>query len=359
MVVGPQDPLQAGWVKLKRGEMIGIWRQPGANTLELVDAIKAALPRLRQGMPASIELSVVSDRSVSIRESFADVKWTLVAAVVLVIVVIFAFLRNIRAAAIPSVTVPLSLVGTFAAMYMFGYTLDNLSLMGLTLAVGLVVDDAIVMVENIYRYLERGQDAKSAAIEGAQEIGFTIVSITISLIAVFIPILFMSGIVGRLFREFGVVVSTAVALSALIALTLSPMMASLLLSNPKEARHGRLYDLSERAFDRVVAFYTRGLDFTLRHQPSIMTLNVALIFASGWLFYKMPKGFFPQEDTGIVFGVTQADEDISFDGMAQRQQKIAEIIAQDPAVEFFRLLHWRRRQFGNEYRALLYSAQAL
>ncbi|QGN00185.1 efflux RND transporter permease subunit [Methylocystis parvus] len=335
VVVGPQDPLQAGWVKLERGEMIGIWRQPGANTLELVDAIKAALPRLRQGMPASIELSVVSDRSVSIRESFADVKWTLVAAVVLVILVIFAFLRNIRAAAIPSVTVPLSLVGTFAAMYVLGYTLDNLSLMGLTLAVGLVVDDAIVMVENIFRYLERGQDAKSAAIDGAQEIGFTIVSITISLIAVFIPILFMSGIVGRLFREFGVVVSTAVALSALIALTLSPMMASLLLLNPEEARHGRLYDLSERAFDRVVAFYTRGLDFTLRHQPSIMTLNIALIFASGWLFYHLPKGFFPQEDTGIVFGVTQADEDISFDGMAQRQQKVAEIIAQDPAVESF------------------------
>jgi len=333
--VGPQDSLQAAWVNLRRGEMIGVWRQPGANTIALVDAIKAALPRLHRGIPASIDLTVVSDRSVSIRESFADVKWTLVAAIGLVIVVIFAFLRNVGAAAIPSVTVPLSLVGAFAVMYVVGYTLDNLSLMGLTLAVGLVVDDAIVMVENIYRYLEKGMSPKEAAMAGAQEVGFTIVSITISLIAVFIPILFMSGIVGRLFREFGVVVSAAVALSAVIALTLSPMMASLLLSNPKAAKHGKVYDASERAFEWMVDWYRRGLDFTLRHQPATMALNVALIVASGFMFYAMPKGFFPQEDTGIVFGATQADQDISFDGMTARQQKVAEIISADPAIDSF------------------------
>ncbi|MEF3366657.1 efflux RND transporter permease subunit [Methylocystis sp. 9N] len=335
VVVGPQDSLQAGWVKEQRGEMIGIWRQPGANTLALVDSIKAALPQLKRGIPASVNLSVVSDRSILIRESFEDVKWTLIAAVILVIVVIFAFLRNLGATAIPSVTVPLSLVGTFAVMYVMGYTLDNLSLMGLTLAVGLVVDDAIVMVENIYRYLEEGLDRKAAAIEGAQEIGFTIVSITISLVAVFIPILFMSGIVGRLFREFGVVVSSAVALSAVIALTLSPMMASLLLTNPKSHRHGRLYEHSERAFDWAIAQYIKGLEFTLRHQPATMALNIVLIVAFGWMFYVMPKGFFPQEDTGIVFGVTQADQDISFEGMSRRQAEVAAIIARDPDVESF------------------------
>ncbi|MGJ0392457.1 MAG: efflux RND transporter permease subunit [Methylocystis sp.] len=335
VVVGPQDSLQAGWVKLQRGEMIGIWRQPGANTIDLVDAIKAALPQLRRGIPTSVDVSVVSDRSTSIRESFADVKMTLIAAVILVVLVIFAFLRNVGAAAIPSVTAPLSLVGAFAAMYLLGYTLDNLSLMALTLAVGLVVDDAIVMVENIYRHLEKGLDRKNAAIEGAKEIGFTIVSITVSLIAVFIPIFFMSGVVGRLFREFGVVVAWAVGLSAIIALTLSPMMASLFLRDPRAIRHGRLYELSERGFDLAVHYYKRGLDLTLRHSRLTMAVNIGLIIASGYMFYVMPKGFFPQEDTGIVFGMTQADEDISFEGMGSRQDSVARIVAQDPAVESF------------------------
>ena len=236
VVAGPESPFQASWVGKERGEMIGIWRQPGANTVQLVEQIKAALPQLQTGIPPSVKVSIVSDLSIAIRESFTDVKLTLVAAIVLVVIVIFIFLRNFWATLIPSVTVPLSLVGTFGIMYMLGYSLDNLSLMALTLAVGLVVDDAIVMLENIFRYLEQGCDRVTAALKGAKEIGFTIVSITVSLVAVFIPILFMSGIVGRLFREFGVVVAVAVVLSALIALTLSPMMASLILENPREAQ---------------------------------------------------------------------------------------------------------------------------
>ena len=335
VVVGSESPLQASWVGTTRGEMIGIWREPGANTMQLVDQIKAELPRLQAGIPPSIKLTMISDRSISIRESFTDVKLTLLAAVVLVVLVIFLFLRNVWATLIPSVTVPLSLVGTFGIMYVLGYSLDNLSLMALTLAAGLVVDDAIVMLENIFRHLEEGHDRVTAALMGAKEIGFTIVSITVSLVAVFIPILFMSGIVGRLFREFGVVVTLAVVLSALIALTLSPMMASLVLQNPKTEKHGRLYQWSERAFDRLLAGYERGLKFTLRHRRATMALNLILILVSGWMFYSMPKGFFPQEDTGLLFGFTQADQDVSFDGMASRQEAVAKIIAQDPDVAAF------------------------
>ncbi len=335
VVAGPESPFQASWVGKERGEMIGIWRQPGANTVQLVEQIKAALPQLQTGIPPSVKVSIVSDLSIAIRESFTDVKLTLVAAIVLVVIVIFIFLRNFWATLIPSVTVPLSLVGTFGIMYMLGYSLDNLSLMALTLAVGLVVDDAIVMLENIFRYLEQGCDRVTAALKGAKEIGFTIVSITVSLVAVFIPILFMSGIVGRLFREFGVVVAVAVVLSALIALTLSPMMASLILENPREARHGRLYQWSERSFKRLIDAYESGLKLTLRHRRVTMTLNLLLIVVSGWMFYSMPKGFFPQEDTGLIFGFTQADQDISFDGMASRVAAVAQVVAQDPAVANF------------------------
>ncbi|PSJ60357.1 efflux RND transporter permease subunit [Pseudaminobacter soli (ex Li et al. 2025)] len=335
VTAGSESPLQASWVGTTRGEMIGIWRQPGANTIQLVDQIKATLPQLQAGIPPSINLSIISDRSSSIRESFTDVKLTLLAAVVLVVLVIFLFLRNVWATLIPSVTVPLSLVGTFGLMYILGYSLDNLSLMALTLAAGLVVDDAIVMLENIYRYLEAGHDRVTAALLGAKEIGFTIVSITVSLVAVFIPILFMSGIVGRLFHEFGMVVTLAVILSAVIALTLSPMMASLVLQNPKEEKHGRIYQWSERGFQYMLDVYERGLHFTLRHRRATMTLNLLLIVVSAWMFYSMPKGFFPQEDTGLVFGFTQADQDISFEGMASRQEAVARIIAQDPDVQAF------------------------
>jgi hydrophobe/amphiphile efflux-1 (HAE1) family protein len=335
VVSGVESPLQAAWVGAEPGEMIGIWRQPGANTIALVDQIKALLPTLQAGIPPSVKLSIVSDRSTSIRQSFADVKLTLMGTLVLVIMVIFVFLRNVWATFIPAITVPLSLVGTFGVMYMLGYSLDNLSLMALTLAVGLVVDDAIVMLENIFRHMEMGKDRKTAALDGSKEVSFTIVSITVSLIAVFIPLLFMGGIVGRLFSEFGVTVTVAVVLSALIALTLSPMMASLVLKNPHEVRHNRVYEASERAFDAVIRGYERILKLSLRHRGIVMLLNIALIGVSAWLFIVMPKGFFPQEDTGLIFAFTQADQDISFSGMAERQQAAAKVILADPAVATF------------------------
>ena len=333
VVAGVDSPLQASWVNAGRGEMIGIWRQPGANTLQLVDQIKAKLPSLQAAIPPSIKLTTLIDRSTSIRDSFSDVKITLMGTIVLVIVVIFIFLRELWATVIPAMTVPLSLVGTFAVMYGFGYSLDNLSLMGLTLAVGLVVDDAIVMLENIFRHLEMGKDRVTAALDGAKEIGFTIVSITVSLIAVFIPLLFMGGIVGRLFREFGVVVTVAIVLSAIIAITLSPMMAALVLRNPHHAPHGRLYRLSERGFERLLAGYERVLRLSLRFRAPVMVLNVALIALSAYFFVTMPKGFFPQEDTGLLSGFSQADQDISFTGMKERQEAALKVVTADPDVQ--------------------------
>ncbi len=333
VVAGVDSPLQASWVNATRGEMIGIWRQPGANTLDLVDQIKGMLPTLQAGIPPSIQLSVITDRSISIRDSFSDVKLTLMGTIVLVIIVIFIFLRELWATIIPAMTVPLSLVGTFAVMYELGYSLDNLSLMGLTLAVGLVVDDAIVMLENIFRHLEMGKDRRTAALDGAREIGFTIVSITISLVAVFIPLLFMGGVVGRLFREFGVVVTVAVVLSAAIAITLSPMMGSLVLRNPHHVKHGRLYRASERGFEALIAGYERVLKLSLRFRALVMVLNLVLIAVSGYFFVTMPKGFFPQEDTGALSGFTQADQDISFDGMQKRQEAALKVLTADPDIE--------------------------
>ena len=312
--------------------MIGIWRQPGANTLAVVDSIKALLPKLQAGIPPAVKLSVVSDRSISIRDSFTDVKITLAGTIVLVIIVIFIFLRELWATIIPALTVPLSLVGTFAVMYELGYSLDNLSLMGLTLAVGLVVDDAIVMLENIFRHLEMGKDRKTAAIDGSAEIGFTIVSITISLIAVFIPLLFMGGLIGRMFREFGMVVTVAIVLSAGIAISLSPMIGALVLKNPHRVQHGRLYLLVERMFEAMVRGYERGLKLSLRYRGPVMLLNVALIVLSGYWFMTMPKGFFPQEDTGMLSGFTQADQDISFAGMKDRQAAALKVVVADPDV---------------------------
>ncbi|MGC2392433.1 MAG: efflux RND transporter permease subunit [Methylovirgula sp.] len=335
VVVGSESPLQASWVGMHRGELIGIWRQPNANTIELVDQIKAQLPHLQASIPPSVKLSIISDRSTSIRESFTDVKLTLMGTIFLVVVVIFIFLRNVWATLIPAVTVPLSLTGTFGVMYVLGYSLDNLSLMALTLAVGLVVDDAIVMLENIFRHMEEGLNRFDAALVGAKEIGFTIVSITVSLVAVFIPLLFMGGIVGRLFREFGVTVTVAVVLSAIIALTLSPMMGSLVLKNPRTARHSRIYAASERSYQAIIYRYEQVLKFSLRHKRVVMLLNLALIGLSAWLFVTMPKGFFPQADTGMIFGFTQADQDISFAGMEERQKAAARIILADPAVAHF------------------------
>jgi hydrophobe/amphiphile efflux-1 (HAE1) family protein len=332
VVVGSDVPLQLDLVNNHVGEMIGIWRQQGSNTLDVVEGVKRMLPTLQTGMPPSIKLITVSDRSVSISASFADVKLTLMFTVTLVVLVIFVFLRSFWATVIPSITVPLSLFGTLPILYVLGDSLDNLSLMGLTLAVGLVVDDAIVMLENIYRYLEQGDDPLTAALKGAGEIGFTIMSITISLIAVFIPVLFMGGIVGRLFREFGVTVSVAIVLSAIIALTLSPTMAALFLVDPRRASHGRLYQWSQRAFDRIVEGYQWALRGVLRIRLAAMLFNLSLIALSGLLLVTIPKGFIPDEDTGIVFGFTQASPDTSFLGMAELQQRAAAVVSSDPDV---------------------------
>src|SRR5215469_10103628 len=332
VVDGSDVPQQLDWVNNHIGEMIGIWRQPGSNTLQLVNRIKSMLPNLQAGIPPSVKLTMVSDRSLSISASFADVKKTLGFTIVLVVIVIFVFLRSLWATVIPSVTVPLSLVGSFAVLYLGGYSLDNLSLMALTLAVGLVVDDAVVMLENIFRYLEEGDDALTAALKGSAEIGFTIVSITVSLIAVFIPILFMGGIIGRLFREFGVTVSVALILSAVIALTLTPTLAALVLKDPRETRHGRLYQWSERVWQRVLHGYERTLRGALRIRPLLMLVNLALIVVTGWLIMAIPKGFFPSEDTGMIFGFTQASPDTSYMGMADAQQRAAAIVMQDPDV---------------------------
>jgi multidrug efflux pump subunit AcrB len=332
VVDGSDSPLQLDWVNNHIGEMIGIWRQPGSNTLELVDRIKGMLPQLQAGIPPSVTLTMVSDRSLSISASFADVKKTLGFTVVLVVIVIFAFLRSLWATIIPSITVPLSLVGAFAVLYLCGYSLDNLSLMALTLAVGLVVDDAVVMLENIFRHMEHGDDAPTAALKGAAEIGFTIVSITVSLIAVFIPLLFMGGIIGRLFREFAVTVATAIILSALIALTLTPMMAALFLKDPREVKHGRLYEWSERAFDYLFTGYGRLLKRVLEWRFWVMLANLALIAVTALLIVWIPKGFFPDEDTGMIYAFTEASPDVSFMGMSDLQQRAAAVIQKDPAI---------------------------
>ncbi|MBV8776619.1 MAG: efflux RND transporter permease subunit, partial [Alphaproteobacteria bacterium] len=332
VVDGSDQPLQLDWVNNHIGEMIGIWRQPGSNTLELVNRIKKMLPTLQAGIPPAIKLIMVSDRSLSISASFADVKKTLGFTIVLVVAVIFAFLRSLWATVIPSITVPLSLVGSFAVLYLCGYSLDNLSLMALTLAVGLVVDDAVVMLENIFRHLEQGDDSPSAALKGSAEIGFTIVSITVSLIAVFIPLLFMGGIVGRLFREFAITVTTAIVLSAVIALTLSPMMAALFLKDPRTMTHGRLYRWSEGAFEYVFERYGRLLKWTLRRRLWVMLANIALIVLTGVLIVVIPKGFFPDEDTGMLYAFTEASPDVSFMGMADLQQRAAAVVMKDPAI---------------------------
>jgi len=305
VVDGSDTPLQLDWVNNHIGEMIGIWRQPGSNTLALVDRVKQMLPELQAGIPPSVKVSIVSDRSLSISASFEDVKMTLGFTIILVVIVIFAFLRSLWATIIPSITVPLSLVGSFAVLYLGGYSLDNLSLMALTLAVGLVVDDAVVMLENIFRHMEEGDDAPIAALKGSAEIGFTIVSIT---------------------------VTAAIILSALIALTLSPMMAALFLKDPRAVKHGRLYQWSERAFDYLFTGYGRLLKRVLALRLWVMLFNVALIAVTAVLIVVIPKGFFPPEDTGMIFGFTQASSDVSFMGMADLQQRAAAVILTDPAV---------------------------
>ena len=332
-VTGPQDTKQAGWADGKRGVILVIFKQPGANVIETVDRINAALPRLRASMPPAIHLDTLSDRTQTIRAAVKDVQFTLLLTIALVVMVIFIFLRSLWATIIPSITVPLALLGACALMWFAGYSLDNLSLMALTIAVGFVVDDAIVMLENITRYIEEGMQPFEAALKGSREIAFTIVSISISLIAVLIPLLLMGGIIGRLFREFAVTLSMTILVSAAVSLTLTPMMASRFLKPPKEAHHGRLYALSERGFDALLRGYERALDMVLRHSFITLCVFFATLGLSVYLFMLIPKGFFPQQDTGLITGVTEAAQDVSFADMMRRQEALSEVVLKDPAVD--------------------------
>ncbi|MFO0754562.1 MAG: efflux RND transporter permease subunit [Thermodesulfovibrionales bacterium] len=325
----------ASWYKDTRAIILAIQRQPGTNTIEVVDAIKTLLPSFRAQMPASVTLDILYDRSLSIRESVSDVKFTLVLTICLVVLVIFLFLRNLSATVIPSLALPMSIVGTFAVMYLMGFSIDNLSLMALTLSVGFVVDDAIVMLENIVRHMEQGEGVREAALRGSREIGFTIVSMTISLVAVFIPVLFMKGILGRLLHEFAVTISMAILISGFISLSLTPMLCSRFLKPHGQERHGRLYLLMERVFDGMLAFYRWSLSGVLRFRRTVLALSLALLVLTIYLFGKIPMGFLPTEDTGQIFAFTEAQQGISFEEMVRHQRALAAIVQQDPNVEAF------------------------
>ena len=323
---------QAAWMNLSPAVIVNIQRQPGANIIGVVDRIKKVLPQLQGSLPSSVKVAILTDRTETIRASVKDVQFELMLTVGLVVMVIFLFLRNLSATIIPSVAVPLSIVGTFAVMYMLGYSLDNLSLMALTISTGFVVDDAIVMIENIDRFLEEGYPPLEAALKGAGQIGFTIISLTVSLIAVLIPLLFMGDIVGRLFRAFAVTLAVTIVISALVSLTLTPMMAARLLHDPKRVKHGRFYQSSERAYERVIEYYGRTLQWVLKHQTATLLATVAALGLTLYLYVIVPKGFFPVQDTGVILGVTEGPENVSFASMADRQQKVAKVILQDPDV---------------------------
>jgi HAE1 family hydrophobic/amphiphilic exporter-1 len=332
-VTGPEDAKQAAWTNGKRGVFLVVYKQPGANVIDTVDKIKAMLPRLVAAIPPAIKIEIVSDRTQTIRAAIEDVQFTLLLTVALVVMVIFLFLRSVWATIIPSVTVPLALLGACALMWVFGYTLDNLSLMALTIAVGFVVDDAIVMLENIQRYIEGGEKPLAAAFKGASEIGFTIVSISLSLVAVLIPLLLMGGIIGRLFREFAVVLAMTIFVSMVVSLTLTPMMASRFLrEHSKTRRHGRLYRWSERGFDAMLHAYERSLDLALRWRSTTLAIFFATLGLSIYLFVIIPKGFFPQQDIGLIVGTSEAAQDISFAAMLDRQETLGKIVMADPDV---------------------------
>ena len=331
-VSGPEDLKQAAWADGKRGVFLVIFKQPGANVIETVDKIKAQLPRLVAAIPPAIQIKIISDRTQTIRAAVSDVQFTLLLTIALVVMVIFIFLRSVWATIIPSVTVPLALLGACSLMWMFGYTLDNLSLMALTISVGFVVDDAIVMLENITRYIEEGETPLAAAFKGAAEIGFTILSISISLVAVLIPLLLMGGIIGRLFREFAVTLAMAIFVSLVVSLTLTPMMASRFLRSHKETRHGRFYQWSERAFNAMLHAYERGLDRALRWSKTTLLIFFATLALSVYLFVIIPKGFFPQQDNGLITAASEAAQDISFADMKRHQEELGQIVQADPAV---------------------------
>ncbi|MGB2625146.1 MAG: multidrug efflux RND transporter permease subunit [Candidatus Acidiferrum sp.] len=332
-VDGAENVRQAAWANRQPAVILNIQRQPGANIISVVDRVKKILPQLKAALPASIQVNILTDRTTTIRASVADVQYTLLLTIALVVMVIFVFLRSLRATIIPSVAVPLSIVGTFAVMYLLGYSLNNLSLMALTISTGFVVDDAIVMIENISRYIEDGESPLQAALRGSEQIGFTIVSLTVSLIAVLIPLLFMGDIVGRLFREFAVTLAVTILVSAAVSLTLTPMMSAKLLRHQPQSQQTWFYRKSEKMFNDVIEFYGRTLRFVLRFRTTTLLVTVATLVGTILLYIYVPKGFFPVQDTGVILGVSQAPQNISFAAMSTRQQQLADVILHDPAVE--------------------------
>ena len=324
---------QAAWFNTSPAVIVNIQRQPGANVIEVVDRIKKLLPQIQNALPSSIKVTILTDRTTTIRASVRDVQYELLLAVALVVLVIYLFLRNLPATTIPSVAVPLSLVGTFGVMYLMGFSLNNLSLMALTISTGFVVDDAIVMIENIARYVEEGETPMQAALKGAKQIGFTIISLTISLIAVLIPLLFMGDVVGRLFREFAITLGVTILISAIVSLTLTPMMCARILKHVPEEKQGRFYHASQLYFDRIIASYGKTLQWVLKHQTATLVVAVSTLVLTVLLYIIVPKGFFPVQDAGAIQGMSEAPQSISFSAMAERQQALAKVILKDSAVE--------------------------
>jgi multidrug efflux pump len=333
VVDGVENTRQAAWMNKTPAVILNIQRQPGANTIAVVKSIKLLLPQLEANLPTGIDVTTLTDLTTDIQASVSDVEFELMLTIALVVMVIFLFLRNLYATIIPSVAVPVSLVGTFGAMYALGYSLDNLSLMALTISTGFVVDDAIVMIENISRYLEEGEAPMAAALKGAEQIGFTIVSLTVSLIAVLIPLLFMGDVVGRLFREFAVTLAVTIIISAVVSLTLTPMMCSRILKHNPQAQQGRFYRASERVFENMIAFYGRTLKYVLRFQTLTLLVALGTLALTIFLYIYIPKGFFPVQDTGVIQGISQAPANVSFQAMKEKQQELANVILRDPAVE--------------------------
>src|ERR1043166_2039007 len=317
---------QAAWMNQTPAVIVNIQRQPGANIIAVVDRVKNLLPQLKSSLPSAVQLSILTDRTNTIRASVSDVQFELMLTVALVVMVIFLFLRTVSATVIPSIAVPLSIVGTFGVMYLLGYSLNNLSLMALTISTGFVVDDAIVMIENIMRYIEAGDSPLEAALKGSQQIGFTILSLTVSLIAVLIPLLFMGDIVGRLFREFAVTLSVTILVSAVVSLTLTPMMCAKLLRHKRESEQSRFYRASDRMFQNIIAFYGRTLNWVLERQTATLWVAAATLICTVLLYIFIPKGFFPVQDTGVILGISEAPQSISFIGMAERHPGLGRVI---------------------------------
>jgi len=333
VIDGAENVKQAAWMNTVPAIIVNVQRQPGTNIIEVVDRIKALLPVLKNTIPSSINISILTDRTNTIRASVKDVQFELILTVVLVVVVIFLFLRTLSGTVIPSIAVPVSLVGSFGVMYLLGYSLNNLTLMAMTIATGFVVDDAIVMIENISRYIEQGETPLDAAIKGSAQIGFTIISLTVSLVAVLIPLLFMADVVGRLFREFAVTLSVTILISAVVSLTLTPMMSARLLRRRPESEQSRFYRASEHAFASIIEYYSRTLRWVLDHQGATLLVAAGTLVLTVLLYIVIPKGFFPVQDTGVILGISESEQSVSFTAMAERQQALSRIILRDPAVE--------------------------